>query len=89
MCIWRKTLLSLGEPSFIPVVKPHTHALYILRHCTNIFYTNNGIAKYHYYINIYKIGIRRLFQRLCASILYSFCTLSIKQVLHNETFLPF
>jgi len=38
MFIWCKTGERLGEPSFIPVFKPHKHKLYILRHCTNIVY---------------------------------------------------
>jgi hypothetical protein len=31
--------------SFVPVFKPHTHTLYILRHCTNIVYVFSLLAK--------------------------------------------
>jgi hypothetical protein len=38
MCIRGKTGERLGNFTFIPIVKPHIHQLYILRHCTNIVY---------------------------------------------------
>jgi len=38
MCICRKTRKSLVTLAVILVLKPHTHKLYILRHCTNIVY---------------------------------------------------
>ena len=38
MCIWSKTGKGLVNLAFIPVIKPHTYKLYILRHCTNIVY---------------------------------------------------
>jgi hypothetical protein len=37
-CFYCKSLFPSVNISFIPVFKPHTHKLYILRHCTNIVY---------------------------------------------------
>ena len=38
MCIRCKTGEWLGEPRLYPCFKPHTHKIYILRHCTTIVY---------------------------------------------------
>ena len=39
LCVFgAKLWKSSVNLTFIPVFKPHTHKLYILRHCTNIFY---------------------------------------------------
>lgn len=38
MCIRHKTGEIIGELRFIPIFKPHTLKLYLLRNCTNIIY---------------------------------------------------
>ena len=39
LCVFgAKLWKSSVNLTYIPVFKPHTHKLYILRHCTNIFY---------------------------------------------------
>ena len=38
MCIQRKTGGGSVNLALIPVFKPNTHKLYILRHCINIYY---------------------------------------------------
>ena len=38
MCIRGKTGKGSVNIVFIPVLKPHAHKLYIVRHCTNMVY---------------------------------------------------
>ena len=43
MCIRPKTGENTVNLALIPVVKPHTYKLYILKHCTNIVYIHGPV----------------------------------------------